>query len=281
MAAWLGLDVLVVRLILSRPVDGLSFLLALWVLGSLLLLAYVGYRTVGAFTLEYWVDRDGVTLVWGATRQVIPMGEIVRIQRGAMPEAGGVALLWHWPCPNRRRVRSRDLGVVNSYAVRALDEQLILVTAGESYGISPADPQGFLQALQDRYALGVARPLKAELQRPPLWTWPLWRDKSALLLIGLGLVGVLVLFGVLCFRYPGLSADLPLHFDVNGLPDRIAPKSGLFALPIIGLLAWAFNLALGVWVYRREQTGGAYLLWGGALVVQGIAGLALFNLMRW
>jgi hypothetical protein len=34
-------------------------------------------------------------------------------------------------------------------------------------------------------------------------------------------------------------------------------------------------------MYRRVQPQGAYLLWGGALVVQGIAGLALFNLMRW
>ena len=54
-----------------------------------------------------------------------------------------------------------------------------------------------------------------------------------------------------------------------------------FALPIIGLLTWLVNLALGVWSYRRVQVGAAYLLWGGAVVIQGIAGLALFNLMRW
>ena len=92
---------------------------------------------------------------------------------------------------------------------------------------------------------------------------------------------MLLMFGALCFRFPYLSSDLPLRFDVNGLPDRISSKSGLFALPIIGLLSWTFNLVAGVVLYQRVQRGAAYLLWGGALIVQGIAGLALFNLMRW
>jgi len=89
------------------------------------------------------------------------------------------------------------------------------------------------------------------------------------------------MFAVLSFLFPYLSADLPLHFDVNGLPDRIASKSGLFGLPVIGLVTWLFNTVVGIWLYRRIQRGAAYLLWGGAMVVQGITGLALFNLMRW
>jgi len=171
--------------------------------------------------------------------------------------------------------------MVNSYATRPLNQQLILVTAGESYGVSPAHPDGFMSALQERHGLGVARPLQAELRRPPLWTWPLWRDRVALVLIGAGLLGVLLMFGALCFRYPALSSDLPLHFDASGIPDRIVPKSGLFVLPIIGLIAWVFNLVMGIWLYRRVQQGAAYLLWGGAVAVQFVAGLALFNLMRW
>ena len=51
----------------ARPVDGLSFLAALAVLGSLLLMVYIGFRALGAFTLEYWIDRDAITLKWGPT----------------------------------------------------------------------------------------------------------------------------------------------------------------------------------------------------------------------
>lgn len=280
-AALIALDVQVVRLLVQRPVDGVSFLLGLAILFSLLLAAYLGYRTFAAFTLAYWVDRDAVTLVWGVTRQIVPMGQITRVLRGVSARPANAPRPWHWPYPHRRRLVCPGLGIVNAYATRPLAEQTILVTAEESYGLTPADPEAFLVALQERYALGVARIRECTLIRPPLWTWSLWRDRTALSLIGAGLLGVLLMFGVLCFRFPYLSADLPLHFDAAGLPDRIAPKSGLFILPIIGVITWGVNLVLGVWMYRRLHRPGAYLLWGGTLAVLGIAGLALFNLMRW
>ncbi len=282
--AMLGLilvDAAFVLVILRRPVDGLTFMLALWLLASLLILVYVGYRTVGAFTLEYWVDRDAVTLVWGPTRQIVPVGQIQRVLVSAAEHRITPSRPWHWPCPDRRRANCDGLGVVNSYSTRPMDQQLILVTATESYGISPGDPGAFQKALQERYALGVARPLQAELRRPPVWTWPLWRDRTALVLIGAGLLGMLLMFGALCFRFPVLSSDLPLHCDASGIADRIVPKSGLFILPIICLVAWVVDLVAGIWLYRRVQEGAAYLLWGGAVFVEVVAGLALFNLMRW
>jgi len=281
-AGILLLDFLAVRGVQGRPVDGLSFVLVLWVLVSLLVAAYLAYRTLGLFTLEYWVDRDAVTLVWGLTRQVVPIGSIQQVLMGTDVAALSAARPWHWPCTYRRRMRcDGGLGIVNAYATRPLQEQVILQTSGESYSLSPGDPRGFLDALQERYALGPARPLEAATLRPPAWTWPLWRDRAALALIGVSVLGVLLMFGMLSARFPYLSPDLPLHFDVNGLPDRIEAKSGLFALPVIGLMAWGVNLLAGVFLYRRGQRGAAYLLWGGAVAVVGIAGLALFNLMRW
>jgi hypothetical protein len=281
-AGLLLLGILVATIVIGRPVDGISFLLTLLTLFFLAAAVYVGYRTLGAFTLEYWVDRDAVTMIWGPSRQIVPMGAIQAIVVEPAGQPANVPKPWHWPVVNRRRMQcGGDLGLVNAYATRPLAEQLVLTTAEESFSLSPADSAGFVAALQARYALGPARRLQTEIKHPPLWTWPLWRDRTALFLIGAGLAGVLLLFGMLCFRFPNLSSDLPLHFDVNGLPDRISAKSGLFALPIIGLLTWGFNLVAGIVLYRQVQQGAAYLLWGGALVVEGIAGLALFNLMRW
>jgi hypothetical protein len=279
--ALIGLDVILLRALLDREVDGASFILALVVLASALVIAYLGYRTLCAFTLEYWVDRDGVTVIWGPTRQIVPIGQIERIVAQPQLVPGEGPSPWHWPCPNRRRMRTDSLGPVNAYSTRPLPEQIVLVAGAESYGLSPIDGGAFVEALQERYSLGANRVLETELRRPPLWTWPLWSDRIALILIFAGLLGVLVMFGALCFRYPDLSSDLPVHFDVSGLPDRIAGKSELFTLPLIGLTVWLFNTATGVWLYRHVQRGAAYLLWFGALVVQGIAGLALFNLMRW
>jgi hypothetical protein len=281
MLGLLGVDILLIAGLRTRPVDGLTFILVLIVLGNLLALFYLGYRSFGALTLEYWVDRDGVTLVWGPTRQIVPMGMIRNVIQPPQVASADAPEPWHWPCPHRRRMHTDLFGPVNAYGTRPLSEQVVLVTDGECYAISPADPQGFLRALQERFALGANRILEPELRRPPIWTWELWRDRAALLLIGLGLLGLLVMFGALCFRYPELSADLPLHFDVTGIPDRISPKSELFMLPAIGLVVWLINTAAGIWLYRHVQRGAAYLFWLGALVVQGIAGLALFNLMRW
>ncbi len=277
----LALDLLLVRVMSGRPIDGLTYVVGLWVLASLLAILYLGYRTLGAFTMHYRVDRDAVTLIWGPTRQVIPIGQIQRVQLGLGEHWHQPARAWHWPCTHRRRYRCEGLGVVNAYATRELSQQVLLVTADENYGISPADANGFIRALQQCYALGVARPLQPELARPPLWTWRLWRDYGALFLIGIGLLGVLLMFGLFCFRLPVISSDVPLHFDINGLPDRIAPKIGLIALPAIGLLAWLVNLVAGTWMYRRAQRQGAYLVWGGAVVVQVIAGTALLSAMRW
>ncbi len=276
----LFLDAILARIVLTRTLDGASFVLALFVLASVPVVGFLIHRTAGAFNLQYWVDRDGVTVVWGPTRQIVPMAEIERIQRGAAARTEEQPRPWDWPCPECRPVAS-TLGVVRSYATRPLAEQLILVTPHGNYGISPADPDAFLAALQARFRLGVARSVKAELRWPPLWTWPLWSDWRAMALIGLGLLGVVAMFGALAFRFPALSSDLPLHFDINGLPDRIAPKSGLVALPLIGFVAWTANLAGGVWIYRQVQRQGAYLLWAGAIAVQLIVGLALLNLMRW
>lgn len=278
--ALLAVAGLLATLVVGRPVDGASFLMTLAGLGCLTIAGYLGLRTFNVFTLEYWVDRDAVTLVWGGTRQIVPLAQIKRIVLAPQGQAAHPARPWHWPCTNRRRIEHAKFGIVNAYATQPLAQQIVLVTPGESFSLSPADPQGFLRALQERFALG-GRVLPAELRRPPLWTWPLWRDRFALFLIGAGLLGTLLMFGLLCFRFPALSSDLPLHFDINGLPDRIAPKANLFALPVISLLIWLFNTTVGVWLYRRVQQGAAYLLWGGALAVQGIGGLALFNLMRW
>jgi hypothetical protein len=275
------LDLFLVWRLFDRPVDGLSFVLGLVVLGSLVVMGYVGYRTFGTWTLEYWVDRNAVTLVWGPARQIVPLPRIQRILTGTTASPSQPPGIWHWPCPERRRYYAAGVGMVNAYATRPLAEQIILVTDAECFGLSPTDAQGLVQALQQRHALGAARLVPMELRRPPVWTWTLWRDRAALFLMAAGLLGLLLMFGVLCFRFPYLSSDLPLHFDVTGLPDRIADKSGLFALPMIGLVTWIFNTLVGVWLYRHVQRGAAYLLWGGALAVEAIAALALFNLMRW
>ena len=130
----LGLDLLIVRFMAGRPINGLTYVLGLWVLASLLAIVYLGYRTVGAFTIQYGVDRDAVTLIWGPTRQVIPLGQIQRVQVGLGERWHQPSRPWHWPCTHRRRYECEGLGMVNAYATRGLSEQIPLERRSGSIG---------------------------------------------------------------------------------------------------------------------------------------------------
>lgn len=269
-------DGLLLRSVWVRPINGLSFVLTLLVLLSLPLLLYLAYRTWGCFTLEYWVDRDGVTIIWGPMRQVVPMGRIERIVRGDSSTAK--RRWWPWPGPYAAARWQGPLGRLLSYATRPPPEQLLLVTSEAVYGISPAEPERFLEVLQERHRLGPARILSPEPIWPSLWRWRFWQDRVGQGMLLAGLILNLAVFGLLCFRFPTLPERVVLHFNAAGQPDRIGPRQGLLLLPLIGLLAWGVNTIWGGVIYRRQRPG-AYLLWGGAVVVQIIAGLALWSLI--
>jgi len=275
--ALLAADGLLLSVVLGRPIDGPSFVLVLLILLSLPLLLYLAFRLWGCFNLRYLVDRNGVTIVWGPMRQEVALGQIERIVKGGTVQRR--LAWWPWPGLHAAVGGESDLGPYFSLATRPPAQQLLLVTPGKVYGISPAEPERFLEALQERNLLGPAHILPAEPRWPSLWSWGFWRDRlgQALLLSGVALV--LALFGFLAFRFPSLPPEIPLHFDALGRPDRVGPRQGLFLLPLIGLLAWTINTAWGGLIYRRQRLA-AYLLWGGTIAVQIIAGLALASLIR-
>ena len=275
-AVLVALDGWLVNQTLNRPLDGLSFALVLAVLASLPLLAYLAYRTYGAFTLEYWVDRDGVTIIWGPVRYLIPMGDIVRIVRG---DADGRRRWWHWPAPWVSQRQSARFGIVRSFATQPPAAHILLVTEAGAYSLTPARPERFLAALQARHALGRARVQRLATIRPPLRDYPLWQDRLGLALLVAGFALNLIVFAILSWRFPALPDDLPLHFDALGQPDRIGARSALFILPVLGALSWLTNTLWGIWQYRRQRLA-SYLLWGGAVVVQVVALVALQGLLK-
>ena len=170
------------------------------------------------------------------------------------------------------------IGRTRFLATRPLEEQLLLVTPGRAFAISPDDSDAFLDAFESRQQMGPNRLLDQSVRRPRWFTWPLWTDQTAWVLLGVAGIVNLGLFGYLCLRFPGLDFQLPLHFNSLGQADRIGTKVELFALPIIGLIILATNLGLGLFLYRRERAG-SYLLWGAAAAVQALFWLAAFSIV--
>jgi hypothetical protein len=155
----------------------------------------------------------------------------------------------------------------------------LLETSQGVFAISPEDEAAFLDALPSRYQFGPARLVEMEQIHTSSLGDFFGRNPAAPLLLGIGLIGVLALIGLLMVRFPALPDEMVMQVNSDGLPVSIRSKTSLFLLPAIGFLAWFINGAGGLWMAARQQPTGAYMLWGGAIVVQICTLLALFSLM--
>lgn len=271
-------EVLLLALLLSLPISGWSFLLIVLALGLLALILYLVWRAWICLSLQYWIDRNAVTVVWGPLRQVIPLSAIQAVQHGSSIEAAAHRLdrwpqLETWVLFGRelnltRRVRQpkgsaaaagTSAGPLLSLASLPVAQQLILVTSQGWFGVSPKDPKAFIQALEDHHALGPTRLLVMRRVRPQWAEAALWQDAWGLGLLAAGLVGSLLLLGTLTLRYPTLPPTLTA---LGG-----ATVETLFLAPAFGFAVWLINGVWGLLVYSRQRVA-ALLLWAGALIVQ-------------
>lgn len=274
---WIVLiDLLLVVWAIRRPADMLKFLLVVVVVVSLPLLAHLLLRTWAAFTLEYWVDRNAVTVRWAHLRQIIPLPAIAHIVTDQDLPIGKPGLL-NWPAPYLRSVgpdRSIQL-----FAARPPAECVLFETSAGIFALSPAEPQAMIDAVQERYAMGPSQVLAPARVRAGRLDRLLPAERLGIWLLAGGLLGVLILFGVLMISFPNLPDVLTVRYNSAGLPEEIREKGALYRLPIIGLLAWGMNGVVGLILLARRQAMAAYMLWSGAIVVQVFSLLALVSLI--
>ncbi len=270
----LAIDWMLFSRLMRSPVSLASFALALAILSSLPLLIFLTHRTYGFFNLRYQLDRNGLTITWADTQQVIPLGEIIRIVDGVSIKTRGV----RWPGYWIGRKEVRGVGSVLFYATCPPAEQLLVMTPNVSYAISPTAKEEFIAAFEVKRRLGPTKKLNQGIHQARFRSWPIWGDRGVLLLVALGFLANLALFAYLCWRYPALPELLPLHWDASGQADRIGTRGQLFLLPIIGLATMLANCGLGFSIYGREKLG-TYLLLGGAAIVQIFLWLAALNII--
>jgi hypothetical protein len=258
--ALLALDVLLLSYLKQSPINLVFFILSLLAVLSLPLLAFEGYLIYGLFNLRYQLHRNALTIVWGATQHIIPMGSIQGVVRGEGLEGEIKVRGIKWPGHLVGHGQIEGIGRILFYATEPLAGQLLVVTPTRSYSISPADPYGFLEAFEIRHHMGPIQLLSYEHRQPEILSWPVWRDRLAHLLLALGLTANLIIFAYLCWRYPALG------------------RADVFRLPVIGLVALIANSGLGIFIHSRQRVG-AYLLWGGAVVVQFLSWLVALNMI--
>lgn len=274
------LDIVCLIVMTTQPIGPLSFFMGLLILASIPLIATLAYQLYGLSRSGYDVDRNAVTIQWGAIRQIIPVEAIQRIMLATELEYGVSRFRgWRWPGLMLGHGELPEAGLTLFYASTALQNQLILITPTLSYAISPIDAAGFIESIKARYELGPTQAIEQATEHPKFYDWPLWRDRVAHGLLLAGATLCVLLFGLVSFRFPDLPASIPLHYNVSGLVDRSGLATQSFVLPLIGLLALSVNTALGGLFYRREPTA-SYLLWGGTIAVQLLLWIGAVNLLK-
>ena len=272
-------DVGLISLAAIRPLSVGTFTIGLAILFSLGLLALIGYWLHGLAHSAYLLDRNALVIKWGLTEQIIPTTQIERVLVGEEIEGhiqfyGGI-----WPSHCVGYGEIPDAGSALFYATVPPRNQIYIVTPGLTYGISPADREGFLESLQKRLQMGPTQLIEQSSKRPGFLDWSIWQDLLGLGLLALGLVALLALVGLLCFKFPALPRLVPLHFDAAGNPDRLGPRAQVFIIPLIGLLALLINGVLGGLAYRRERVA-SYLLWGGSVLIHLLVWTATIGILR-
>ncbi len=251
----------------SRPIGPGTFLVGISVVFGLLLVGLIAYWVYGLAGAHYTLDRNAIRIHWGTSGQVIPTGAIERVFTGDEIEGDVRFYGGRWPGHWAGYGEIPDAGPTLFYATQPLPKHILITTPGLTYAISPADHEGFLESLRQRLQMGPTQAVEQSSRRPPILDWAIWHDWAGLALLGTGALALTFLLGLLSFRYPDLPLLVPLHFGISGSPDRLGPRAQIFLLPLIGLLTFLINGAIGGLLYRRIRVG-SYLLWASSVFIQ-------------
>lgn len=256
---------------------GLFFMICLFALSVALLVLWV-YWFIELLTLRYHLDRNALTIACATGRQVIPLAAIEAIERGDTLKVGRGLKGVGWPGYMKGSLELSTGHGLETFSTEPLERQLIIVSGARRYGISPRDIAGFVTALETHRGLGAVRTIEEQHERARWLLWPVWHDRRHWQLLALGLLLNLALIAWVMQRYGSLPGQIPLHFDVGGQADRIAPREQLFTLPAIGLLVFVLNTVTALVLYARERLA-AYLLGFGSLGVQAVLWLATLEIL--
>jgi hypothetical protein len=251
-------------------------ILSLLLFAPLPLILYRGYALLRA---NYRLERDGLRLRWGLRAEDIPLPDIEWVHRASDLPADLPLPRLVWPGAIRGTVLVRDLGPVE-YLASSRDTLLLIATRKRVYAISPEDPDQFLRAFQQAFEMGSLEPISSISVLPVAYLSQIWADRRARYVLLASLLLTLLLFAGAGLVIPGRSL-ISIGFYPNGQPLPPVPSEQLILLPILGAFCFVTDLAVGLFLYRRENTRLiAFLIWGFAVLTESLFMAAIFQLVQ-
>lgn len=251
---------------------------------SIVLLTPVPFLVYRAFALlraRYMLDRDGLRVRWGLRSEDIPMPQVEWI-RSANELGYHLRLPYlRWPGAILGKRSTEGLGLVEFIASDASTLQLI-ATPEKVYAISPMEPRRFLNTFRRAVELGSLAPIPSASILPRAFLKRIWADKTARVLVFLGLASLGLLWLISSALVSSYS-QLPLGYTPQGEPFPPGPSEFILLLPILGSIVFGADLLLGMFFYYRQGDTQrlAYLLWGTGILTPVLLILAVLLMAKW
>jgi len=216
--------------------------------------------------MRYELRDDALYLILGPWKSKISYNNITDVVRKDL--ALSLASSFRMPGIAVFDVAYSDEGTVHMYSTHALTDIMLIKTIdGKKYGISPANPDGFMAALKQSMGHGVVTSGAKDASITPK---PASRQLGWAVWLSLSLAAATLIISLAMFAR--LPATLAIHWDVLGMPNGSLPRFwGAFLIPFLSLLLAVVPLVL------PDSSGTARKTWY-VLVVSVLAILFLCQL---
>ena len=234
--------------------------------------AAFAFWTWACITMRYIVGPAGVTIRWGPVRHQIPITRIEAITAGRreqMPRNSGISWMGYHVGKGCAGTWDRVL----FFSTHRTPEEIVYVsTADTAYAISPRDPARFATEIQRFYQAAAAQGAGVSREGPSVGrdfvaSHPIWTDRTAQLLVLLGVVINVALWGYIFGNYPHLNNQITIQFPPIGSITTLHSRDAILKIPATATAILGVNLFASLLFQPRERAV-TYLLLTGTVFLQ-------------
>jgi hypothetical protein len=218
------------------------------------------------FTLNYAMDRSGLTITWGPIKHFVSIENLDKLAPGRAEHRVKVDGLGWWGY----HVGSgtvEGIGDALFFSTHRSAEELVYVhTPSAVYAISPQDPVRFIADAQRLKKSG--KPARGSgVERDIIAAHPIWADRVAQGLGAAAIVLNIALWGFVFAVYPGLDSQITIEFPPIGDITTLQSREEILKIPATASAILGVNL-LAALAFQWRERAASYLLMSGAVLFQ-------------